>query len=120
MEPMQPSMPPGPMWTGPRCSPAVIQLFENVPTKINTAHTARTMPVVFTGSDGGRGCCCCCIGGCCGATMEREHYTRGMPVALVLAMRAFVPIGRALFALIFIISALGHFSSSGIHAAAAH
>lgn len=35
-------------------------------------------------------------------------------------MRAIVPIGRALFALIFITSVFGHFSGSAIDSAAAH
>jgi len=35
-------------------------------------------------------------------------------------MRAIVPIGRALFALIFITSVFGHFSSAAIDSAAAH
>jgi len=35
-------------------------------------------------------------------------------------MRALVPIGRVLFSLIFVASVFSHFSSEGIHSAAAH
>lgn len=35
-------------------------------------------------------------------------------------MRAIVPVGRVLFALIFVTSVIGHFSSAGIAEAAAH
>src|SRR3954464_7195325 len=43
-----------------------------------------------------------------------------MSVALMPDMRAIVPIGRVLFALIFIASIVGHFSSAEISEAAAH
>ena len=44
----------------------------------------------------------------------------GISVALFARMRAFVPVGRVLFALIFVASIVGHFSSAEIDAAAAH
>lgn len=43
-----------------------------------------------------------------------------MSVALVPAMRAIVPLGRVLFALIFVTSVVGHFSAAQISEAAAH
>ena len=43
-----------------------------------------------------------------------------MSVALAPDMRAIVPLGRVLFALIFIASVVGHFSSAQISEAAAH
>lgn len=43
-----------------------------------------------------------------------------MSVAVCLGMRAIVPLGRVLFALIFAASVVGHFSSAQISEAAAH
>ena len=43
-----------------------------------------------------------------------------MSVALAPGMRAIVPLGRVLFALIFVASVVGHFSSAQISEAAAH
>lgn len=43
-----------------------------------------------------------------------------MSVALAPDMRAIVPLGRVLFALIFVASVVGHFSSAQISEAAAH
>ncbi|HET7501337.1 MAG TPA: DoxX family protein [Kofleriaceae bacterium] len=45
---------------------------------------------------------------------------RGISVAARLAMRALVPIGRVLFALIFVASVIGHFSDAQIAQASAH
>jgi putative oxidoreductase len=44
----------------------------------------------------------------------------GTSVAAATAMRALVPLGRVLFAAIFVASFVGHFSSAQIDAAAAH
>ena len=43
-----------------------------------------------------------------------------MSVAIAPSMRAIVPLGRVLFALIFVASVVGHFSSAEISEAAAH
>jgi putative oxidoreductase len=43
-----------------------------------------------------------------------------MSVAMAPRMRAIVPLGRVLFALIFVASVVGHFSSAEISEAAAH
>src|SRR5262245_7391059 len=54
------------------------------------------------------------------AGRRRGVQRRGTSVAPSGSMRGFVPVGRALFALIFVASAVGHFSSAQISEAAAH